>query len=478
VGQYEPVIGLEVHCQLATRSKLFCGCSTQFGAAPNQNTCPVCLGLPGVLPVLNEEVLRFSLRIGIALGCAIRNKSQFARKNYFYPDLPKGYQISQYDKPILEGGTVTIDTANGVRAIQLTRIHIEEDAGKTIHVDGVNESHVDLNRAGVPLIEIVSEPELRSADEAVTYLKEIHNIVRYLGICDGHMEQGSFRCDANVSIRPVGETTLGTRTELKNINSFNHVKRAIEYEISRQEGVIESGGAVIQETRLWDDRASLTRSMRSKEEAHDYRYFPEPDLHPIVIRAALENEVKSNLPELPRARRERYQLSFGLSDYDAVGLTSDKDLSDFFEVVVRDGCDPKTTANWVQTELVGRLNAAGRSIVDSPISPQELAVILKRLGSGKISGKQTKDVFHRVFDGVAVETALSEVGEQLTDTSAIEAVVKTILDGNAVQVESYLNGKTKLLGFFVGQVMKETKGAASPAVVNTVLKQMLEDRRS
>ena len=475
---YEPVIGLEVHCQLKTNSKLFCGCSTAFGAEPNAQTCPVCLGMPGVLPVMNKEALRFSLRIGEALGCVIRKQSRFARKNYFYPDSPKGYQTSQFAQPVLEGGVVTIDLHYGsTRNIQLTRIHLEEDAGKTIHSDSHNVSYVDLNRCGVPLIEIVSEPVIRSAEEASAYLKELRNIVRYLDICDGHMEQGSFRCDANVSVRPVGREALGTRVELKNINSFNYVKRGIEYEIARQIELIEDGGRVVQETRLWDSNVGRSKPMRSKEDAHDYRYFPCPDLLPLVVPEDLWNEVKSTLPELPRARRKRYQSAYDLSSYDADVLTSEKEISEYFQSLVDTGASPKIAANWVQGELRGRLNADGLEMNQSPVSPQALGQILQRIAQGKLSGNLAKKVFARVYDGEEIATVLNEVGEQLTDTGAIETQVVSVLDAHPDEIQSYLDGKNKVFGFFMGKVMQATAGKANPGAVKQILTEQLEKRK-
>ena len=473
MSTYEPVIGLEVHCQLLTKSKLFCGCSTAYGAPPNHHTCPVCLGHPGVLPVMNEEVLRFALRIGEALGCTIRETSVFARKNYFYPDLPKGYQVSQYEAPLCEGGHVDV----GEKRFGLTRIHIEEDAGKSVHVEGENVSQVDFNRTGVPLIEIVSAPDLRSSDEASDYLKELRNVVRYLGISDGHMEQGSFRCDANVSIRRSSADPFGTRVELKNLNSFNHVKRAIDYELARQAEVLDSGAAVVQETRLWDEKSGRSRSMRGKEDAHDYRYFPEPDLLPLMVPKAMWDEVKATLPELPRQRRARYVRDLGLGDYDADVLTSDKALSDYFEAVVATGAEAKSAANWVTGELRGRLNADGKQIEQSPASPQALGAILGRLAAGRISGKIAKDVFARAYAGEDVAAVLDAAGEQTSDTSLIEAAVKDVLDANAGEVAKYLDGKTKIFGFFVGKVMAATKGKANPSAVNELLTKALDERR-
>jgi len=477
-SDYQTVIGLEVHCQLKTKSKIFCGCTTQFGAAPNYNTCPVCLGMPGVLPVLNAEVLRYALRLGLALNCNIRMSSRLARKNYFYPDLPKGYQISQFDEPILEGGSVQIAVNDAEQMVALTRIHIEEDAGKLVHCGDRNESHVDYNRAGLPLLEIVSEPVMHTSDEAVAYLKAVHNIVQYIDICDGHMEQGSFRCDANVSIRPVGVDTLGTRTELKNLNSFNHVKRAIDYEISRQIDWVESGEAVVQETRLWDEKNSRTRPMRGKEEAHDYRYFADPDLLPVVVPDALLNEVRESLPELPEQRRQRYISDYELTPYDSAVLTSDKTYGPYFESVCSSGIPAKIAANWVQGELLGRLNADGKTIETSPIGSVVLGQILKRVVDGTISGKQAKRVFQRVYSGEDVEQVLADVGEQLNDPAALCPIIDKILDAHPKEVAVYLGGKTKTAGYFVGQVMRETQGNANPGVVNRLITELLENRRS
>jgi aspartyl-tRNA(Asn)/glutamyl-tRNA(Gln) amidotransferase subunit B len=434
--------------------------------------------MPGALPVMNKEAMRFALRAGEALGCTVNQQSRFARKNYFYPDSPKGYQTSQFAHPILEGGTVTIDLVDGsTRAIALTRIHLEEDAGKTIHSGTHNQSYVDLNRCGVPLIEIVSEPELRSSEEASAYLKELRNIVRYLEICDGHMEQGSFRCDANVSIRLVGQTELGTRVELKNINSFNYVKRAIEYEFARQCELLDEGNRVIQETRLWDADAGRSKPMRSKEEAHDYRYFPCPDLLPLVVPQELWDEVKANLAELPRARRERYQRDYGLSDYDAEVLTSEKEISEYFQEVVNEGADPKSAANWVQGELRGRLNADSLEMNQSPVSPIQLSTILSRIATGKLSGNLAKKVFARVYDGEEIDAVLADVGEQLTDATAISTQVIKVLNAHPDEVQSYLDGKNKVLGFFMGKIMQATAGKANPGMVRQVLTEHLESRR-
>ena len=474
---YEPVIGLEVHCQLSTQSKLFCGCSTAFGQPPNTQTCPVCLGHPGTLPVLNAEAVRLTVRAALALGCTIADRSVFARKHYFYPDLPKGYQISQYELPTCIGGSVPVDLDGVARSFALTRIHMEEDAGKSVHTDGPH-SEIDLNRAGTPLIEIVSEPVFRSADEAVAYLKELRNLVRTLGICDGHLEQGSFRCDANVSVRPIGRERFGTKVELKNLNSFAFIKRAIEYEIARQVEAIESGQSIVQETRLWNEREGRTRPMRGKEDAHDYRYFPDPDLPALHVPAALIAMERAALPELPSARRTRYREALLLSPYDAEVLTSEPATSAYFEAVLATGADAKLAANWVLSELKGRLNADGLDYVHSPVTPAALGLLLERLGTGRISGKLAKDAFGRMYGGETAEAALAAVGEIVADAGLLDAAVAAALDAAPREVEQYLGGKTKVVGFFVGQVMKATQGKASPPVVQALVVQSLEARRS
>ena len=464
---WEAVIGLEVHVQLRTRTKLFCGCSTAFAAPPNTCCCPVCLGHPGVLPVMNERALELAVRFGVALGAEVPDRSSFARKNYFYPDLPKGYQVTQFDEPVVLGGQVEIDGEDGEpRVIRLTRAHLEEDAGKSTHL-ATGVSMVDCNRAGVPLLEVVSEPDLRSATDASAYLKELRNIVRYLDISDGHMEQGSFRCDANVSLRRQGTEELGTRVEIKNLNSFNHVKRALEFEIERQAAALDGGEPVVQETRLWDEACGRTRTMRFKEEAHDYRYFPEPDLRPLVVPAAMRASARASLPELPRARRARYEAELGLERYDASVLTAEQALGDYFELVLASGGPglAKTAANWVMGELRGRLNADGRAIGDSPVGPDALATILGRVADGRLSGKLAKQVFGRVYAGEALDAVLADVGEQVTDSGAIAAEVAKVLDAHPDKVAAYRGGKTKLLGFFIGQVMRATKGKANPQAV-------------
>ena len=472
---YEPVIGLEVHVQLLTRTKLFCGCATVYGAGPNEQTCPVCLGHPGVLPVMNAEALRLAVRFGLAVGATVHETSVFARKNYFYPDLPKGYQVSQYERPIVEGGHLDVPQGDGsIRRVRLTRAHLEEDAGKTTHLELENVSHVDFNRTGTPLLEIVSEPDLRSSDEASDYLKELRNLVRYLAISDGHMEQGSFRCDANVSVRPVGQERLGTRVELKNINSFSFVKRAIDYEIGRQVDLLDSGGVVTLETRLWDERAGKTRSMRSKEEAHDYRYFPEPDLLPLHVPPELRAELMATLPELPSQRRARYVRDYALSPYDAAVLTGEKELSAYFEQALAAGAEAKAASNWIAGELKGRLNADGRSIADCPVEADDLARLLRRVKDGRISGKQAKEVFARIYLGEALDAVLEEIGEQVTDTSAIDVEVSRVLALHQREVEKYRAGNMNLIGYFVGHVIRAMGGKANPQLVREALLKVLD----
>ncbi|MEE4261054.1 MAG: Asp-tRNA(Asn)/Glu-tRNA(Gln) amidotransferase subunit GatB [Desulfobacteraceae bacterium] len=473
--EFEPVIGLEVHAQLKTKTKIFCGCSTSFGAPPNTHTCPVCLGMPGVLPVLNKKVVEFALRMAMATSCDITRESRFARKNYFYPDLPKGYQISQYELPIAEHGYVDIEVNGGLRRIGITRIHMEEDAGKLIHDPNRPVSMVDLNRTGVPLIEIVSEPDIRQSEEAGAYLRQLRSIVRYLEICDGNLEEGSFRCDANVSIRPKGTQALGTRTELKNLNSFKHVEKALEYEISRQKEVILDGGQIVQQTRLWDPDKNRTTSMRGKEEAHDYRYFPDPDLLPLVIDDEWIDTVKKNLPELPDAKKKRFMDQYELPSYDAELLTSDRALADYFEDCTRQFAQPKKVSNWVMGSLLGLLNTQEKTIEESPVSAAELARLLGLVEEGVISGKIAKTVFEQMAQtGQPARQIVEEKGLiQITDTDAIEDIVARIVSRNPKEVEAYQNGKTKLMGFFVGQVMQATKGQANPKLVNEILKDKL-----
>ena len=472
---YEAVIGLEVHAQLLTESKIFCGCSTKFGAPPNTHTCPVCLGMPGVLPVLNRKVVEFALRMALATHCTIAPHSRFARKNYFYPDLPKGYQISQYELPIAEHGHVMIEVNGGKKQIGITRIHMEEDAGKLVHDPYRPVSKVDFNRTGVPLIEIVSEPDMRAPEEAGAYLRQLRSILRYLEICDGNMEQGSFRCDANVSIRPEGTEPFGTRAELKNMNSFKHVENAIAYEIQRQRTQLEDGKEIIQETRLWDQQKGMTVSMRGKEEAHDYRYFPDPDLVPLIIDETWLENIRSALPELPEAKKVRFEKEYDIPASDAEILTSSRAMGDYFETCTKQFPHPKTVSNWIMGNLLAVLNAQGKTIEESPVSPKQLADLLGLIDSGVISGKIAKTVFDdMVASGKAPKEIVEEKGlVQITDDDAITEVVAQVLAENEKEVTAYKAGKTKLLGFFVGQVMKATRGKANPNKVNEILKKLL-----
>ena len=476
--EFEPIIGLEVHAQLKTKTKIFCSCSTAFGAPPNTHTCPVCLGMPGVLPVLNKKVVAYTLRMALATGCKIERVSRFARKNYFYPDLPKGYQISQYELPIARHGHVDVEVNGSSQRIGITRIHMEEDAGKLTHDPGRPVSMVDFNRTGVPLIEIVSEPDIRSPEAAGAYLRQLRSIVRYLNICDGNLEEGSFRCDANVSIRPAGADTFGTRAEVKNLNSFKHVEKALQYEISRQKEVLVDGGEVIQETRLWDPNKNRTHSMRGKEEAHDYRYFPDPDLLPLVIDEDWIEAIRKDLPELPEEKKKRFVAEYDLPSYDAEILTSDRDLAEYFEDCVRHFNQPKQVSNWIMSSLLGLLNSEGKSIAQSPVSAPDLAQLLKLVDEGTISGKIAKTVFDDMANsGTPPQQIVEEKGlVQISDSSAIEDVIAKVLAGCPAEVEAYQNGKTKLLGFFVGQVMKETRGKANPKMVNEILRKKLAPR--
>lgn len=475
---WEVVIGLEIHAQLTTQSKIFSGAAIAYGAKPNSQACAVDLGMPGMLPVLNEAVIGKSIRLGLALNAEIAKKSVFERKNYFYPDLPKGYQTSQLEYPIVGKGTLEIEVDGEKKTIGVTRAHLEEDAGKSVHGIVPGMTGVDLNRAGTPLLEIVSEPDMRSAKEAVAYARKMHELVQYLGICDGNMQEGSFRVDSNVSIRRPGEP-LGTRTELKNINSFRFIEKAIEYEIERQIEVLESGGKIVQETRLYDADNNVTRSMRSKEEANDYRYFPCPDLLPVVITDEDIEAVRVQMPELPDAKRARYVAEFGLNDYDASVLTASRDLAEFYEAVLAQtgAQDPKLCANWIITDLSGALNKAGLSVKASPISAEQLAGMIQRILDDTISGKIAKQVFDAMWngEGSADEIIASKGLKQITDSGAIETLVDEVLSSNPAQVEAYKGGQEKMLGYFVGQIMKASGGQANPAQVNQILKAKLSD---
>lgn len=473
--EFEPVIGLEVHAQLRTDSKIFCSCSTQFGAGPNTHTCPICLGMPGVLPVLNRKVVEYTIKMALATHCRINRENSFARKNYFYPDLPKGYQISQYAYPLAEAGGIEVEVDEDKKSIGITRIHMEEDAGKLIHDEHFPSSYVDLNRTGVPLIEIVSEPDIRSAEEAAAYLRRIHEILVYLEICDGNMEEGSFRCDANVSLRPRGQEEFGTRAELKNMNSFRNVQRALEYEIKRQQYVLESGGEVVQETRLWDDAQGVTISMRGKEEAHDYRYFPDPDLVTIAISDAWIEEIGRTMPELPLEKRERFLRDYQIPPYDAGVLTTSRALADYYEEVVRLCGQPKVASNWVMGDILRFLKEDKRDIRDCPIPASSLAEMIRLIEDGAISGKMAKEVSEEMYQtGKSPQAIIAEKGlVQITDEGALAAVIAEIMAANPTQLAQYRGGKDKLFGFFVGQVMKATQGKANPQLINDLLKKML-----
>ncbi len=475
VDDFQPVMGLEVHAQLLTRTKIFCGCSTAFGGEPNAHTCPVCLGMPGVLPVLNEQVVAYAVRTGLALGCTVNDRSVWSRKNYFYPDLPKGYQVTQFDLPICEHGVLRIDTPGGPKDVRVQRIHMEEDAGKNVHDATAARSLVDLNRAGVPLLEIVSEPDLRSADEVVAYLKALRDILVYLGVNDGNLEEGSFRCDANVSVMRRGSSEYGTRVELKNINSFRFIKQAVEYEIARQVDVVESGGKVVQETRLYDSARGETRPMRSKEEAHDYRYFPEPDLPPVALPEGLVEAQRAGLPELPRPRRERFEAQYGLPAYDAGLLTADRTLADFFEAVAARAKDARKVSNWCLGELQRLINETGESLSALRFTPAQLAELLVAVDAGTVSLNAAKGVFEELFrTGKAPADIIRDRGlGQVSDEGAVEAVVDQVLGAAASEVESYRAGKTQVFGFLVGQCMKAMKGKGNPQLVNAVLKRKL-----
>ncbi len=473
---WEAVIGLEIHVQLSTKSKLFSGASTNFGALPNTQACNIDLAMPGVLPVLNEEVLKMAIKLGKALNADINSPTSFARKNYFYPDSPKGYQISQMDKPIVESGYLDIDTENGVKRIGVTRAHLEEDAGKSLHDDFDGQSGIDLNRAGTPLLEIVSEPEINTPQEAVAYLKSIHSIIRYLEISDGNMAEGSMRCDANVSVHKKGDTKLGTRTETKNVNSFRFVEKAIQYEIDRQINELESGNQITQETRLYDSQANTTRPMRSKEFANDYRYFPEPDLLPINLEKEFIEEVMATMPEMPTQKKIRFVSEFNLSEYDADLLAADKDLANFFEAVVKVSNSPKLSANWIMGELSAELNNENLSINESKITSNQLGQLILRIEDGTISGKIAKEIFEKLWssDNEVDEIIQGEGLEQVTDDKEIESMIDKVIKNNPEQLEQYRSGKDRLFGFFVGQVMKASQGKANPKQVNDILRKKLE----
>jgi aspartyl-tRNA(Asn)/glutamyl-tRNA(Gln) amidotransferase subunit B len=474
--EWETVIGLEVHVQLLTKSKLFSAAAAQYGAEPNTQACAVDLALPGVLPVMNREAARMATKLGLAIGATVSPRSVFARKNYFYPDLPKGYQISQYELPVVQKGTLKIEVDGQEKIVGVTRAHLEEDAGKSLHEDFHGLTGIDLNRAGTPLLEIVSEPDMRSAKEAVAYLKKLHSLVTYLEICDGNMQEGSFRCDANVSVRPKGQKEFGTRAEIKNVNSFRFVEKAIEFEVERQIELLEGGGKVIQETRLYDSVKNETRSMRGKEEAHDYRYFPDPDLLPLVIEASFIEETRKTLPELPDAKAERFKQQYKLSAYDASVLTATRAMADYYEQVVREsGADPKIAANWVAVELSGLLNSENKEISASPVTAALMAGLLKRLADNTISGKIAKDVLAAMWAGEGdADAVIAKKGlKQITDSGAIEKAVDEVIANNPKQLEQYRAGKEALFGFFVGAVMKATQGKANPAQVNELLKKKL-----
>jgi aspartyl-tRNA(Asn)/glutamyl-tRNA(Gln) amidotransferase subunit B len=477
LAKYEPVIGLEVHVQLLTKSKIFCGCPTRFGDAPNSNVCPVCLGLPGTLPVLNKRVVEMATLASLALNCTVHEHSRFARKNYFYPDLPKGYQISQYELPLATGGWIEVEHAGARKRIGITRLHLEEDAAKNLH-EGFSQSatkaYIDYNRCGTPLCEIVSEPDMRAPEEAYAYLTTLRQILLYTGVSDCNMEEGSLRCDANVSVRPRGSQEFGTKVEVKNLNSFRFLQKALEYEIERHIGVLENGGRISQETRLWNQSANRTDSMRSKEKAHDYRYFPEPDLLPVHVSAAWREDIRHTLPELPDAKRNRFTAKYGITPYDAEVLTASRTLADYFEAVVAAGAPGKSSANWIQTELLGRLSEARRPFADSP-EPTALAELINLVESGKITAAVAKRVFVTMFDSgrSAGEIVAAEGLAQISDTSAIEQAAREVIAKNPDNVAKYKGGSEGVFKFFVGQVMRATRGQANPQAVNDILRQLL-----
>lgn len=474
--QWEIVVGLEVHAQLSTQSKIFSGAATAYGALPNTQACAVDIALPGVLPVLNRGAVERAIKLGIAVNGHINRRSVFARKNYFYPDLPKGYQISQYELPIVQGGELAIPLGKEEKTIRITRAHLEEDAGKSLHEEFLDMSGIDLNRASTPLLEIVSEPDMRGSEEAVAYAKTLHALVRYLGICDGNMQEGSFRCDANVSVRAIGAKEYGTRCEIKNLNSFRYLERAIEYEAARQIEILESGGKITQETRLYDSQKDETRAMRSKEEANDYRYFPDPDLLPLAIDDSLVEAITQSLPELPQAKRGRFVATYGLSPYDAAVLTASRELADYFEAVVKAAPrDPKLCANWVTGEVAARLNKEDRDITESRVDSAALGELLSLIGDNTLSGKMAKEVFEAMWNGEGdAPTIVKTRGlTQISDSGALEKLIDMLLENNPKQLADYRAGKDKLFAFFVGQAMKETQGKANPAQLNEILKRKL-----
>src|SRR5271156_4092533 len=480
LAKYEVVIGLEVHAQLLTKTKIFCACSTRFGDAPNTNVCPICLGLPGTLPVLNKRVVEMASLASLAINCTVHERSRFARKNYFYPDLPKGYQISMYELPLATGGWLEIEHGGAAKRIGITRLHMEDDAAKGMHegfADSDRNTYIDFNRGGVPLVEIVSEPDMRTPEEAHAYLNTLKQVLLYTEVSDCNMEEGSLRCDANVSVRPRGAEKFGTKVEVKNLNSFRFLQRALEHEIERQIAAIEAGGTIVQETRLYNVVAGRTEPMRSKEFAHDYRYFPDPDLLPVVVDATLQKQVQDSMPELPEAKRARFVRDFGITPYDAEVLAATRTLADYFEAVVQAGAPGKIAANWISTELLARLNDSGKEVSESPITPDELASLIGKIESGEITGATAKKVFARMFETgkTPAEVIAVEGYAQITDTGEVERIARAIVANNSNNVAKYRSGNEGVFKFFVGQVMRETRGQANPQTVNDILKRILSD---